>query len=334
METPIIIDLGSLNTKVGFAGQPIPELIFPTIVAEGAFGWVVGSEAEGYPPQIHPIHQGYVTSEEGLVHVLRAIFSTLEVDPQYYPIVITENALNPKFHREILTNVLTNEFNVKHLAFELAPVSALRATGRISGVAVDIGHENIGIIPVFEKYIIEHAISRVELGGRAITLFLKELLQTDQSESNVNSIKEESCYMAVDYQAELEKLHSLESETYEMPDATFISLKRERFEAPELFFKPLWQGFDLPPLDRLIYDTILELDVNLQEEMFGSVVLCGGGSLIRGFDERLKKELEEKYPRDIKINVIAPPNREYLAWEGASSLASTSVYMREMFKKK
>ncbi|MFX0090367.1 MAG: actin family protein [Candidatus Hodarchaeota archaeon] len=333
METPIILDLGSYNTKVGFAGQPIPELIFPTIVGKGTEGWVVGPEAEECSHQIYPIQQGYVTSEEGLLRILEGIYSTLEVESQYYPLLIIENTLNPKFHRETLEEMLVTQFNVNHLTFELAPVLALRATGRISGVAVDIGNEQTGIIPVFEKFIIEHATRRIEVGGRTVTLFLEELLQTDQPETVINSIKEESCYLAIDYKTELKKLDSMQPETYQMPDASLISLKRQRFEAPELFFKPLWKGIDLPPLDRIIFDTILELDVNLQEEMFKSVILCGGGSLIKGFEERLKKELEEKHKREININVIAPPNREFLAFEGASLLASSQEYIQEVFEK-
>ena len=41
-----------------------------------------------------------------------------------------------------------------------------------------------------------------------------------------------------------------------------------------------------------------------------------------GFAERMTKELTALAPSTMKINVIAPPDRKYLAWIGGSILAS------------
>ena len=70
---------------------------------------------------------------------------------------------------------------------------------------------------------------------------------------------------------------------------------------------------------------------DIRGELFTNVVLCGGTSLLPGFDERLKEELLKLCPMQfvtpiIKSKIVAPYDRKYLAWVGGSMLASASNF--------
>ena len=54
--------------------------------------------------------------------------------------------------------------------------------------------------------------------------------------------------------------------------------------------------------------------------------LSGGISLTPGFHERLMKELAERVPSTIDVNVIAPAKRQFSAWVGGSILSSLSAW--------
>ncbi len=46
---------------------------------------------------------------------------------------------------------------------------ALRASGRSTGIVIDLGHDTTRIVPVFEGYVLPHAVECLYLGGRDMT---------------------------------------------------------------------------------------------------------------------------------------------------------------------
>ena len=104
-------------------------------------------------------------------------------------------------HREQLTQLLFEQFNVAGLYVADAPVLALYATGKLTGSVIDIGAEKIGapplraaacmlrsvtrsdaychadICPVFEGAPFSPGARRLEFGGRDIDAHLQQLLR-------------------------------------------------------------------------------------------------------------------------------------------------------------
>ncbi|XP_048471015.1 actin-like isoform X2 [Rhincodon typus] len=85
-------------------------------------------------------------------------------------------------------------------------------------------------------------------------------------------------------------------------------------------------GFECPGVHRLVYKSILKCDIDLRKYLHSNVLLSGGSTLFPGLDERLLKELQFLVPTGVPVKVIAPPERKYSVWIGASILTCLTSF--------
>ena len=69
------------------------------------------------------------------------------------------------------------------------------------------------------------------------------------------------------------------------------------------------------------------------EKLFSNIVLSGGNTLFPGFAERLQNEIATLAPSNMTVNVIAPPERQYLAWIGGSLSAYLPGFQNQWISK-
>ncbi|GAA6064034.1 hypothetical protein JCM10212_001460 [Sporobolomyces blumeae] len=84
----------------------------------------------------------------------------------------------------------------------------------------------------------------------------------------------------------------------------------------------------LVPLSRLIQNSLVQIDPDLQSTLLGNVVVTGGTTLLPGFVERLQGELQALAP-GMKIKIHAPASsaeRTQSSWLGGSILASLGTF--------
>lgn len=129
-------------------------------------------------------------------------------------------------------------------------------------------------------------------------------------------------------EAELKRLETLKKkknrdllQQYVLPDGNKVSLSKERYESVEVLFDPAKIGMEVPGVHELLFESTQLCNLIVRPELYKNIVLAGGCTLVNGFEERFKREIEALAPKSeskVKINVIAPKTRQYSSWIGGS----------------
>merc|ERR1712242_253532 len=140
-------------------------------------------------------------------------------------------------------------------------VLSLYASGRTTGIVLDSGDGVTHTVPIYEGYCLPHAVQRLDLAGR--------------------DIKEKLCYVALDYDDEMEKSESSSEleQNYELPDGQVITVGAERFRAPEALFQPQFLGLEQEGIHKLTFSSIMKCDVDIRKDLYGNIVMSGGTTM-------------------------------------------------------
>ena len=60
-------------------------------------------------------------------------------------------------------------------------------------------------------------------------------------------------------------------------------------------FKPMLNGTECPSISEIALSTFKQAPLDVRPHLYSNVVLCGGNSLLPGFDTRLKKFAFHKF---------------------------------------
>jgi actin beta/gamma 1 len=277
-----------------------------------------------------------------------AFYNELKVLPEEHPVLLTEAPLNPKANRERMTQIMFETFNVPAMYVNIQAVLSLYAAGRSSGCAVDSGDSVSHVVPVSNGYGVPHAIMRLHLAGHDLTDYLMKILtergyslssSADPNETErevARKMKEEFAFVALDFDLEMktaaESSAALEK-SYELPDGNVIVIGNERFRCPEVLFQPSFIGKEALGIHDCTFQAITKCDASIHNDLYGSIVLSGGTTMLPGIGERMTKEITALAPPTMKINVVAIPERKFSAWIGGSIVSSLHTFQQMWISK-
>mmetsp|Transcript_20754 Transcript_20754/g.59286 ORF Transcript_20754/g.59286 Transcript_20754/m.59286 type:complete len:409 (+) Transcript_20754:66-1292(+) len=366
----IVLDNGSGTCKLGFAGDGAPRVAIPAAVAwprspqlqanlprgqRHCDGYVAGSDAEaarlvseGVYALKWPINHGAVVNWDDLEKVWHRAFSDLGVQGGR-PILVTEPPLTATAHREHMVQLLFEEFDASAVHVAVSGALSLYATGNRTGLVIEVGDGVSQMLPIYEEYIIPHAVQRLDLGGRDVTDNLMRMLYEERgfgggaggtssaaARMACSAFKEQHCFVAQHYNQELaaarrrvEGGNDPLERTLQLPDGTdLVTAGSERFRCSEILFQPALLGWESVGIHDLAFQAMSKCELDVQKGLCSSVVLAGGTMSMQGIDERIHQELSALVPPSLHVKVQQPGVARDAAFVGGSLLASLSDVQR------
>jgi len=345
-------------SKAGFAGDDMPRYIIPTIYSQPRpMGTVINTNTSSYvgdEPQTikptytlkYPIKNGIITDWDIMEKFWYKLFyNELRVAPEEHPVLLTEPPLNPKANREKMIQIFFETYSVPALYIINQAVLSLYQSGRTTGVVLMSGHSVSYSVPIYQGYTIHHGITRLDLAGNDLNEYLDKLLNErgysfsslSQQQEAVREIKEKLCFVALDFESELTKSNesTYVRKTYQIPnDGELVTqLGYELFSCPEMLFQPSLVGVESVGVHEMVFNSIINCDQDLSNQLYSNIILSGGSTLFPGFQDRLQKELTFLAPSTARIKIIAPPERKYSVWIGGSILASMQCFQQMWISK-
>ena len=247
--------------------------------------------------------------------------------------LLTEAPLNPRRHRDQTAELFFETFRSPAVYFAPPSVLSLYASGRTTGVVLDIGDGSMHCVPVYEGHALPHSVTRSDVGGRDVTRQLQLLLRrsglsfTTTAEADmVKAMKEEACYVRATNLSDDEAAEKESRTQYQLPDGQAVTLSSERFQAPEVLFNPSLVGSEEDGAADVLVNSIMKSDIDLRSTLFSQIVLAGGSTLFQGFGDRMLQEVRARSPAHTRIRISAPPERIYSSYVGGSILASLATF--------
>lgn len=351
----VVIDCGSLMTKAGFGGEIEPLSMFPTAPGKSSkssgaspketfFGLGPSKRIDGCKMS-RPIDRGEIVDWEAIENVWRRCYrEVVNVRPENHPLLLTDAVHSPHRSREKMAEIAFESLQVPLFFVETQPRLSLWASGRVTGLVIEIGDGITQFAPVFENGIGVSVTSRHEMAGCDMTNFLVKSLEKCGVESSflthidtVRDIKEKFCFVMPSYAPHLGDAVAKE---YVLPDGKKVSVGLGRFSAPEILFTPSLffesdveggsVSADMKSLDRLACTWIVNADKRFSE----SVVLSGGSAMLPGLKQRLSSGLTSLLPKECRVEVSTIPEARYQAWLGGSIIVCVSTFESQRISKK
>jgi len=358
----VVCDNGTGFVKCGFAGTNFPAHVFPSLVGRPIIraaaakaarsnstddfeikDIMIGEEASKCRSVLdvkYPMEEGIVRDWDDMQLLWDYTFhDKLNIDTRNSRILLTEPPMNPASNRKKMFEVMFEQYGFHSVHLAIQAVLTLYAQGLVTGVVVDSGDGVTHICPVYDGYALPNLVKRINIAGRHITKHLIGRMQLRGYAFNhsadfetVRIMKEKMCYVA--YDTEVEKRLGTETtclvENYTLPDGTVVKMGQERFEAPEVLFKPELAGVENKGMADTLFDVIQGAEVDMRLELYKHIVLSGGSTMYPGLPSRLEKDLKERRDNYLKgseaakkqkIRIEDPPRRKHMVFLGGAVLA-------------
>lgn len=310
--TPVILDVGSAYTKVGFAGESGPRYVFPSITGSEKYKTVmvdvdarnvyVGNDAmkmRGVLKINHPVERSVISDWDDWYQILNHAFYTLLriENPNNYPILYIDSPFQQNDVKEYIARVMFETHGFQSIIMVPSPILSCFSVGLTTGLVVESGDGITWIVPIINGQIIYQAVQRLNLAGMDVSHNLKSLLMREginitssAVDEILREIKEKNCYFVLDPDNPKDTKDNV---AYPMPDGSKVDIPSHiLYEAPEVLFQPQMIGSNSPNLPQAIITSLENVNKKFWGDFLTHMVLSGGNLLHSGFEERLKIDLD------------------------------------------
>ncbi|MHA2282984.1 MAG: hypothetical protein ACXAC5_19260 [Promethearchaeota archaeon] len=184
----------------------------------------------------------------------------------------------------------------------------LSETGKKTGLMVSLGEKESYIVPIFETFVVNHAIINFDIIGEDIAKYFKRLGQLEGSmgysgpkiSERLIRARNRSVYVAIDPDKESARINR-ENNSLER-NGTGTKIRESHYMASECIFNPSLVGKDSETLDGAIISVLRQCEVNFRRGLCNNIVVYGS-AVLPGLSERLKLEIQKKFQGSIEVNV-------------------------------
>ena len=373
-DLPIVIDVGSGETKAGYNNAEAPSLQFPSYIGEIKYKKLlrplninlnnepkeqyIGSDCNNYLGILnlhYPLKNGIFENEDDIYNIYEYIFHNLNLknsNIKNHSLLITEPILNPKSNREKIANILFENFDIQSLIFAHQPILSLFHSACLSGIILESGDNISQVCCAIDGNPILGSFSRSNLGGRDITEYLRILLKKHGVDYNsqteflyIQQLKQTHCYlnntlfnkMNNDFYGKKIRGETKKEETITkvtLPDRKEIKLQDEKILAPSVLFFPSLIGKNCMGIHQLVANSINKVDLENREKILESGRITGGNAQIKNCTESLHTGSKALLPGNNKLKFVQSPRPNLSCWIGGQIISNLSLFNKLVITKK
>ncbi|CAG8436899.1 7622_t:CDS:10 [Ambispora gerdemannii] len=228
--TPLVIDNGSYQCRVGWATDTTPRLQFDNLMSKYRdrklsqtvllVGNDIYTDATAKTNAKSAFDGNVVINFETMENILDYIFVKLGINTERvdHPILMTEAVCNPLQSRKSMSELLFECYRVPSICYGIDALFGYHANGLSfdkGGIVVSSGHSTTHVIPIYHNYGVLGQAKRISYGGYTSTDFMLKLMQlkyptfpTKMSVNQAQHLLHNYTYVAEDYFEELKKHES------------------------------------------------------------------------------------------------------------------------------
>ncbi|XP_052199836.1 actin-related protein 6 [Diospyros lotus] len=230
MSKVVVLDNGAGLIKAGIAGERDPAAVVPNCLARplSSKKWLIADQLL-YSSADHdltsaavrrPFDRGYLLNADLQREIWSHLFSTvLHVTPSSTSLLLVEPLFNLPSIQATVDEIVFEDLGFKSLFVADSPslVHLYEASRSPYGVVsktqtslvVDCGFSFTHAAPVFQNFTVNYGVKRLDLGGKALTNYLKELVSyravNVMDETFVmDDVKEKLCFVSLDVGRDLQ----------------------------------------------------------------------------------------------------------------------------------
>ncbi|SGZ57947.1 CIC11C00000005814 [Sungouiella intermedia] len=178
----IVLDGGSYTTRIGYSGDDFPKVIQNSYYLKTPTKTLFGGDMElpRLNQEVIPIMKESIINDwEGALAMYKYYFDdVLKIDYQEQPILITEPVWTTKDYRQQLVETFYEEFNFPALYLARTPACVSFQQGRLSCLVVDIGHDQVSVVPVVDGICLLKNSMKTNYGGHYLNDQIQDTLKS------------------------------------------------------------------------------------------------------------------------------------------------------------